>query len=102
MRACKRINWLSAANSLNIDLTPCLTSKAGTIELGCSDIKDINICKTSCKFSSCGQKNDKEIVLKMLKKLQIYKYTYTERKNLLKPDEIQHRKFDNEENLSCN
>lgn len=50
--ACKRINWLSAAKSLKIVRTPCFASNAGTIDDGCSDIKDISICKTSCKFSS--------------------------------------------------
>lgn len=48
-----RINWLSAARSLKIVLTPCLASNAGTIEDGCSDMSDISICRTSCKFSSC-------------------------------------------------
>lgn len=52
-KACKRINWLSAANNLKIVLTPCFASKAGTMDEGCSDIKDISICRTSCKFSSC-------------------------------------------------
>lgn len=55
-KACKRINWLSAANNLKIVLTPCFASKAGTMDEGCSDIKDISICKTSCKFSSCDRR----------------------------------------------
>ena len=53
LRACSLISWLSAASNLNIVRTPCLTSKAGTIEAGCSDMRDISICSTSCRFSSC-------------------------------------------------
>lgn len=60
-KACKRINWLSAANNLKIVLTPCFASKAGTMDEGCSDIKDISICKTSCKFSSCDRRHPLKI-----------------------------------------
>lgn len=52
-----RINWLSDAKSLNTVLTPCLTSKAGTIEEGCSDIREISIWSTSCRFSSCKNRS---------------------------------------------
>ena len=34
-------------------LTPFFLSKAGTIEAGCSAIRDTNNCKTSSKLSSC-------------------------------------------------
>lgn len=51
-RAYNRINWLSDVNNLNTVRTPFFTSNAGTMELGCSDIKLISICSTSFKFSS--------------------------------------------------
>jgi len=47
LRACSLISWLSAASNLKIVRTPCLMSKAGTIEAGCSDMRDISICSTS-------------------------------------------------------
>lgn len=52
LSACRRINWLSAASNLKMLRTPCFTSNAGTIELGCSDISEMSICSTSCRFSS--------------------------------------------------
>jgi len=50
----RRINCDSDPNSLNTERTPCLASNAGTRDEGCSDIKEISIWRTSCKFSSCG------------------------------------------------
>lgn len=55
LRACSLISWLSAASNLKIVRTPCLMSKAGTIEAGCSDMRDISICSTSWRFSSCNK-----------------------------------------------
>lgn len=61
--ACNLMSWLEETRSLNIHLTPCLASKAGTIAAGNSHMREIKVWTTSCRFSSSRTVNKRETIV---------------------------------------